>query len=60
MRLEKSLTKEKDDHKQTKETLEGKLSEAKKIREKENQESKNKYDAMVQQNKFLQVYFIIY
>ncbi|XP_014282483.1 Golgi integral membrane protein 4 isoform X2 [Halyomorpha halys] len=54
VRLEKSLTKEKEDHKLTKETLEGKLTDERKVREKENLESKNKYDALVQQNKFLQ------
>ncbi|CAH1395317.1 unnamed protein product [Nezara viridula] len=54
VRLEKSLTKEKEDHKLTKETLEGKLAEERKVRDKESLESKNKYDALVQQNKFLQ------
>lgn len=54
VRLEKSLTKEKEEHKQTKETLESKLKEEKSNREKEALESKNKYDALLQQNKFLQ------
>lgn len=57
MRLEKSLQQEKSDHAQSKEELHSKLEEEKQTRERENLEAINKFTALQQQYKLLQVSF---
>nr|CAD7430240.1 unnamed protein product [Timema monikensis] len=54
LRLEKSLQQEKADHRQTRDDLTARVSEEKQFREKETQESMNKYTSLQQQYKILQ------
>lgn len=54
LRLEKSLQKEKVDHREMKEALEKKLQDEKQLREKEAAEATNKYNALEQHHKLLQ------
>nr|CAD7255718.1 unnamed protein product [Timema shepardi] len=54
LRLEKSLQQEKADHRQTRDDLTARVSEEKQFREKETQESLNKYTSLQQQYKILQ------
>ncbi|CAG2064331.1 unnamed protein product, partial [Timema podura] len=54
LRLEKSLQQEKADHRQTRDDLTARVNEEKQFREKETQESMNKYTSLQQQYKILQ------